>query len=94
MRKFSTRPDPELLAYLKSRRISPRFLADIDSFILRHPQIRSTTKGRQWIGKINTATPLHAYKHFMTGYTLPARYVHGTIVTGDLDLPYDSVPFL
>jgi hypothetical protein len=46
---------------------------EIDHLLRDHPQIADYPEGRDMIMRINSLTPLEAYKYFLRGYTRPAR---------------------
>lgn len=80
-----------MLSYLAKRHITIGFLREIDSFLRSHPEIYD--HAGPWTQKFNSLPPLAAYKHFLTGYVRPARYVPGWLPeTQDFTLPQYFVP--
>lgn len=65
--------DDELLSYLADRSISRGFLVEIDHLLRDHPHIADYPEGRDMIMRLNSSSPLEAYKYFLRGYTRPAR---------------------
>jgi len=72
MPKLSKRMDDELFDYLKSRRISPLFVHEIDQFLATHPELADLRP--EWVKSLDELRPLLAYRFFLKGYTRPARY--------------------
>ncbi|KAH7093743.1 hypothetical protein FB567DRAFT_610333 [Paraphoma chrysanthemicola] len=75
LRRFADCHDAELEEYLASRAISCGFLTEIDLFLQGHPEIATCVEGRKMLRQLATLPPLEAYKCFLKGYTLPARFV-------------------
>lgn len=75
VRRFADCHDRELLAYLDLRGIARGFLTEIDQFLRGHPEIALVPEGRIALRDYYTLPPLEAYKHFLRGWTKPARYV-------------------
>ncbi|KAF1970063.1 hypothetical protein BU23DRAFT_571114 [Bimuria novae-zelandiae CBS 107.79] len=90
--KFASCCDPSLFAYLNMRNVSIGFLHEIDQFMESHPEIASCSTGREMIRLMNNLSPLEAYRYFIKGYTRPARYVDGIVVSGDFRLPVGFRP--
>ncbi|OCL05369.1 hypothetical protein AOQ84DRAFT_252231, partial [Glonium stellatum] len=82
--------DPDLLEYLTKRHISPGFLFEIDQFLRAHPELLEYAPA--FVKEFNSASPLRAYKHFLKGYTKPARYIRGVIPDGEVTFPADFRP--
>ena len=74
--------DPDLLEHLTKRRVSPGFLFEIDQFLGAHPELLEYAPA--FVEEFNSASPLRAYKHFLKGYTKPARYIRGVIPDGEV----------
>ncbi|KAF2084261.1 hypothetical protein K490DRAFT_59685 [Saccharata proteae CBS 121410] len=74
--------DPALDDYLRGRKISPDFLKEIDGFRRTYPEIILYDPGFAHI--MNRAAPLDAYKHFVSGFHRPARYLPDILPQGDL----------
>lgn len=72
-RSFANSADDELLSYLDDRSISRGFLVEIDQFFRSHPEIADCSEGRETIMQLDSSSPLDAYRHFLRGYTRPAR---------------------
>ncbi|KAH7082566.1 hypothetical protein BKA63DRAFT_404313, partial [Paraphoma chrysanthemicola] len=89
LRRFADCHDGELEEYLASRAISYGFLAEIDLFLQGHPEIATCVEGRNMLRQLATLPPLEAYKCFLKGYTLPARYLDGIIRSEYFRLPLD-----
>jgi hypothetical protein len=51
---------------------------EIDHLLRDHPQIADYPEGRDMIMRINSLTPLEAYKYFLRGYTDPIVPQTGT----------------
>lgn len=64
--------DQPLLDYFKERRLSPRFLTEIDMFLNNH--IKIARLAPDFANNFNAFSPLQSYKFFIKGYTKPARY--------------------
>jgi hypothetical protein len=80
-REFAPLRDQDLLAYLDSRNISVGFLVEIDQFLRDHPEITSCNRGLTMLQTMNALPPLEAYRLFIKGYTRPARYKDGILLT-------------
>ncbi|KAJ4331303.1 hypothetical protein N0V95_009904 [Ascochyta clinopodiicola] len=80
-RSFADSADDELLLYMATRSISRGFLVEIDQFLRGHPEIADCREGRDTIFRLNTLSPLEAYKYFLRGYTRPARYARAESFT-------------
>jgi hypothetical protein len=78
------------LEYLSARRISTGFLFEVDQFLRSHPEIARYAP--QFLKTLYTSPPLHAYLHFLKGYTRPARYIDGIITTAEFALPVGFQP--
>ncbi|KAF2683092.1 hypothetical protein K458DRAFT_306194, partial [Lentithecium fluviatile CBS 122367] len=90
--EFASSRDPDLVAYLDKRNVTVSFLAEIDQFLSSHPEISSCSAGRRWLRKMNSLSPLDAYRYFIKGYTRPARYPDGVIVSEGFVLPVGYRP--
>ncbi|OCK85181.1 hypothetical protein K432DRAFT_277015, partial [Lepidopterella palustris CBS 459.81] len=88
--RLATSNDPHLLNYLSKRRVSPSFLVEIDLFLSAHPEI--IEHAPKFVEEFNSAAPLQAYRHFLKGYTKPARYITGVIPDGDFFLTANFSP--
>ncbi|OCK87398.1 uncharacterized protein K441DRAFT_742314, partial [Cenococcum geophilum 1.58] len=82
--------DPDLLEHLTKRRVSPGFLCEIDQFLGAHPELLEYAPA--FVEEFNSASPLRAYKHFLKGYTKPARYIRGVIPDGAVTFTADFRP--
>src|SRR6266700_8412125 len=82
--------DPDLLEHLTKRRVSPGFLFEIDHFLGAHPELLECAPA--FVEEFNSASPLRAYKHFLKGYTKPARYIRGVIPDGEVTFTADFRP--
>ncbi|KAF2030224.1 hypothetical protein EK21DRAFT_65908 [Setomelanomma holmii] len=89
IRRFAACQDKDLDEYLASRAISRGFLTEIDQFFQGHLEIATFPEGRSMLRQIATLPPLEAYKTFLKGYTLPARYLNGIIRSDYFRLPLD-----
>ncbi|KAF1962422.1 hypothetical protein CC80DRAFT_531312 [Byssothecium circinans] len=92
VRQFSTCRDAALLAYLAMRNISTGFLVEIDQFLRGHPEIATFPNGQDMLATINHLPPLDAYLYFLKGYTRPARYIDGIVLTDKFPLPLGFRP--
>ena len=79
------------MTYLNSRNISVGFLVEIDQFLHAHPEITSCSQGLAMLQTMNASSPLEAYRHFIRGYTRPARYKND-IVSTNFNLPVGFRP--
>jgi hypothetical protein len=57
------------------------FLVEIDQFLRSHPEIASCSQGLVMLQTMNASCPLEAYRIFIKGYTRPARYRDGIVLT-------------
>ncbi|KAF2791251.1 hypothetical protein K505DRAFT_389450 [Melanomma pulvis-pyrius CBS 109.77] len=87
IREFSKCNDNSLLSYLAARRVSAGFLIEIDQFIRGHVELMDYPSGKDFLEMLTHLPPLEAYQYFLKGYTRPARYMDGIIVSGDFSLP-------
>jgi hypothetical protein len=92
VREFSKCNDENLLGYLSMRKVSTGFLVEIDQFIRGHPELAKHASGMRFLEELTNLPPLEAYQYFLRGYTRPARYIDGIILTGDFRLPSDFRP--
>jgi hypothetical protein len=92
VREFSRCNDENLLSYLAMRKVSTGFLVEIDQFIRVHPELVNHTSGARFLKELTTLPPLEAYQYFLRGYTRPARYIDGIMLTGEFRLQADFRP--
>jgi hypothetical protein len=92
VREFSKCNDESLLGYLSARKVSTGFLVEIDQFIRGYPELAKHACGMRFLEELTNLPPLEAYQYFLRGYTRPARYIDGIMLTGDFRLPLDFRP--
>lgn len=80
MREFARCNDDALFDYLAQRHVTTSFLHEIDQFL--RGNIGDLEKhASEFLELVNSLPPLEAYLYFIKGYTRPARYLDGIIVT-------------